>query len=318
MIRALESVFSVIFMIGLGFVLARRGWFEGKSGALLSRIVIGVSLPAYMISNLMGGYDRGRLLGMLTGLPVPYAVLAASYALAYLLAVLFRVPAERRGVFTCQFAQSNTIFIGLPVNMVLFGDTSLPYVLMAYIANTTVFWTAGVHGLARDGALRTGRKAPSIFSKEGLKRIMSPPLVAMMSAILLILAGVRLPRVALDTCRTLGALTTPLSMLFVGIVIAKVEWKSMRIGRDMLLILAGRLVAGPLALVLIARPLALPLLMKQVFLIQAAMPSMTQVPIMAEAAGADGEYAALSTSLSTVAGLVGIPAWMMLVDLVFA
>ena len=33
----------------------------------ISRLVVSVALPAYMISNLMGSYDRAKLISMLPG-----------------------------------------------------------------------------------------------------------------------------------------------------------------------------------------------------------------------------------------------------------
>lgn len=317
MLNALESVLSVILMIALGFVLAKRRWFEGNSSALLSKLVVSVALPAYMISNLMGGYDRVKLLSMLPGLPVPFAVMASCFALAAGIAVLLGLPRGRRGTFASMFALSNTIFIGLPVNLVLFGDESLSSVLLYYIANTTLFWTIGVYGIAADGAVRSGRPRPSPVSAEGLRRIFSPPLVAFMAAVTMIMLGIRLPKSIMDFCKTLGSMTTPLSMLFIGIVISRVEWKKLKVERDLLLVLAGRFLVSPLLLILVVRPLDLPLLMKQVFLVQASMPAMTQTPILAAAYGADPEYAGVATSLSTVLSLATIPLCMILVGVVF-
>jgi malate permease and related proteins len=317
MLSALGGVVSVILMIVLGFALAKRGWFEGGSSALVSRLVVSVALPAYMISNLMGGYDRDKLVSMLPGLPIPFAVMIACYALASIAAAPLGIRRDRRGSFASMFGCSNTIFIGLPVNLVLFGEASLPYVLLYYIANTSLFWTAGVYGIARDGAIRAGRPRPSFVSAEGLRRILSPPLAAFLTAVILILAGVRLPRFALDLCKTLGAMTTPLSMLFIGIVISRVDWRKLRLEREVLLVLAGRFLVSPLLLVLMVRSTDLPLLMKQVFLVQSAMPAMTQTSILADSYGADSEYAGITTALTTTLGLVTIPLCMLLVGLVF-
>lgn len=317
MLSALESVLAVILMIALGFALAKRGWFEGKSSALISRLVVSVALPAYMMSNLMGGYDKAKLLSMLPGLPLPFIGMLACYLIAAALARLLKLPVGRRGTFSSMFALSNTIFIGLPVNLAIFGEESLPYVLLAYIANTTLFWTIAVYGIARDGARLKGRPDPSPFSLESLKRIFSPPLLGFLAAVILIILGLRLPPSLMTLCKTLGNMTTPLSMLFIGIVIARVEWRKLRLERDVLLVLAGRFLVAPAALVLLARQTELPLLMKQVFFVQATMPAMTQTPILAEAYGADSEYAGIATSLSTVLSLATIPLSMLLVGLLF-
>ena len=317
MFSALQSVLSVIVMIGLGFILAKRGWFEGASASLVSRLVVSIALPAYMISNLMSGYDRQGLISMLPGLPVPFITMISGFILASLLAVLIRIPKGRRGTFASMFSLSNAIFIGLPVNILLFGDVSIPYALLYYIANTTCFWTIGTFAIANDGALRSGGSRPSLLSLSGLKRLFSPPLVAFLVAVILILLEIRLPRWVMDTSKYLGNMTTPLSMLFVGIVIARVDWKKLRFGLDMLVLVAGRFVFTPLIVFLMVKNGDFPVLMKQVFVIQAAMPAMTQTPILAEAYKADSEYAGLGTSLTTLLSLVSIPVYMAFVGKMF-
>lgn len=317
MLHAFGSVFSVIIMIGIGFGLAKRGWFDANAGSMLSRIVVTISLPAYMIANLVGGYDRATLLAMLPGLPVPFLAMGTAFVVATLAARIFGVRADRRGTFASMFSLSNTIFIGLPVNLILFGDASLSYVLLYYIANTILFWTVGVYGIARDGAMMAGEPAPAPLSGEGLRRILSPPFLGLLTAIIIIMLQIRLPRAALDFFRTLGAMTTPLSMLFIGIVISRVDWRGFRLERDVLLVLVGRFVVAPAILIAMVRGASLPLLMKQVFLVQSMMPVMTQTPILVGAHGADAEYAGIATSLSTVLSLAVIPLCMALSGVVF-
>jgi predicted permease len=317
MLSALESVVSVLLMILLGFALAKRGWFDSRASALVARLVVSVALPAYMIANMMGGYDRTKLLAMLPGLPVPFVVMIASFILARGIARIARIPEHRRGTFAVLFALSNTIFIGLPVNFVLFGEKSLPFVLLYYIGNTVTYWTIGVYGIARDAAAMGGKAAARIVSKEGLRRIFSPPLVAFLAAAALILVGVHLPVFLLDLCKTVGNMTTPLSMIFIGITIAGVEWKSLKPDAGMALVLAGRFLVAPAILVLVVGWTSLPVLMKKVFFMQAAMPSMTQTPIIARAYGADAEYAGVMTSVTTIASLLTIPIFMSFIDRLF-
>ncbi len=317
MLNALQSVFSVIAMIALGFFLAKRKWFEGNSSALISRLVVSVALPAYMISNLMSSYDKAKLISMLPGLPIPFLAMLGSFLVASGLAVVLKVPKGRRGTFASMFSLANAVFIGLPVNLLLFGDESLPFALLYYIANTTVFWTLGTYCIASDGAIRSGRAKPSPISAAGLKRILSPPLLGFIAAIFMIMTGISLPKSIMDLCKYLGNMTTPLSMLFVGIVISRIELKKMRFGLDIAFVLAGRFLVTPFLIFLLMRGRDLPLLMKQVFLITSAMPAMTQTPILAEAYGADAEYAGIGTSLTTVLSMITIPIYMGFVGTLF-
>jgi len=107
-------------------------------------------------------------------------------------------------------------------------------------------------------------------------------------------------------------------MLFIGIVISRVDWRAFRLERDLILVIIGRFIAAPLILILMIRWTNLPLLMKQVFLVQSMMPVMTQTPILVESHRADAEFAGIATSLSTVLSLAIIPLCMALADIVFA
>jgi predicted permease len=91
----------------------------------------------------------------------------------------------------------------------------------------------------------------------------------------------------------------------------------MRFGLDIAFVMAGRFLVTPFLIFLIMRGRDLPLLMKQVFLITSAMPAMTQTPILAEAYGADSEYAGIGTSLTTVLSMITIPIYMGFVGTLF-
>jgi len=118
--NAFSSVLSVLLMIAVGFILAKRGAIAGGAN-LLSKLVVNVALPAYMVANLMGGYDKAKLVSMLPGLPVPFLSMGLALLVSAGSAAIFRVRPGRRGVFSSMASLSNTIFIGLPVNMMLFG-----------------------------------------------------------------------------------------------------------------------------------------------------------------------------------------------------
>ncbi len=92
--------------------------------------------------------------------------------IATAVASIFAVKKERRGLFISMFFNSNTIFVGLPINQALFGDASIPYVLIYYMCNTTFFWTLGTYLIQRDG------EGEAEFDlKTSLKKIFSPPLM---------------------------------------------------------------------------------------------------------------------------------------------
>ena len=44
-IHGLQGIFEVLFIIGIGFVLAKKNWFDTASSALLTRFIMKISLP---------------------------------------------------------------------------------------------------------------------------------------------------------------------------------------------------------------------------------------------------------------------------------
>jgi predicted permease len=311
--HTIESIFSIVLMIMTGYFFTNKGWFDEQASKLFSRIINNIALPLYMIWNLMSTFNKDGLLHLAAGLLVPFSSMFACYIVSYGVSKLLKVKSNRQGTFRSMFFVSNTIFIGLPVNLALFGEQSVPYVLLYYIANTSLFWTIGASGIRNDGAV--GQGETSVI--EVVKKIFSPPLLGFLLAIALILGDLSLPRFILDTCKYLGNMTTPLSMLFIGIAIYGVKLKDIKLSKDMIAILLGRFVISPCLVIAITHFMPLPLLMKKVFIIQAMLPVMTQTAIIAKVYQADAEYAAIMTTVTTVLAVFVIPVYMLIFQYYF-
>lgn len=303
LLNAFGSIFSIIIMIAIGYLLTKIGWIDKKGAQLFSKLVVNVSLPALMINNLMNNFDREKLLSLGKGLIVPFISIALAYFIGKLTIKLLKISPNRRGTFQSMFFVSNTIFIGLPVNLALFGNESVPYVLLYYIANTTFFWTIGVFEIGQDGKVESQK----LLSKATIKRIFSPPLMGFIVALLLIILSIPLPSFINDTCRYLGNLTTPLSMLFIGNTIYYIDLKGIEFNKDIWGVLLGRFIISPLLVVLLCAFFPLPHLMKNVFIIQSAMPVMTNTAIISRAYDADYTYAAIMVTITTILSLFIIP-----------
>lgn len=311
--NTVESIFSIVLIILIGYVCTAQGWFDEKNGKVFSRIITDIALPAYMIWNLMSTFSKESLIQLAPGLVVPFTSIIISFIVGYAISKILHIAPHRQGSFRSMFSLSNSVFIGLPVNLALFGENSIPFVLLYYIANTTLFWTIGVNGISNDGMSGQGK----VSAIEVFKKIFSPPLLGFILAIMLIVLGVSLPHFILDTCKYLGNLTTPLSMLFIGIAIHGVKFKNIKFSRDMSAIMLGRFIVAPLIVMGITYIIPLPLLMKKVFVIQSALPVMTLTAVIAKSYQADTQYAAVMTTVTTIAAIITIPIYMLIFEYYF-
>ncbi|MDR1043570.1 MAG: AEC family transporter [Candidatus Adiutrix sp.] len=309
--QAVECVLS-LFLIGLvGYVLAKRGWFSPETKAMLPRLVTIVSLPPYLFVNVIRTFSRDELIHLIYGTVVPAISIGLTFGLALTLAKLMKVRPGRKYLFSVSFATSNTIFIGLPVNVTLFGEAALPYVLLYFFANTTFFWTIGNYCLSLDG----GRRAPErIFSLATAKRVFSPPLMGFFLGLALILSQTRVPGFIMDAAGYVGSLTTPLAIIFIGITLAGVSLKTLKPDRDVAVLLLGRFVISPLVIIGLIRLIEIPPLMAKVFIIQSSLPVISSAVLLSAYHRSDAHYASAVVSLSTLMSLLTIPLYMVLIS----
>jgi len=305
---AIQGVLTILVMILAGAWLARRGWFTETSSALLSRLVIQISLPALMITNFVGTFDKKMILQLGPGVVVPLLTIAFAYLLAAGLCFLLKVPKKRRGLFRALFAFSNTIFVGLPVNVALFGEASVPFVTLYYLVNTTLFWTIGVYYIRRDGEEAEVR----LFSMETVRRIFTPVLISFIFSIFLVMYDVSLPRFLMSSLKYAASLTTPLSMLIIGIAIESIGIKGIKVDREMIAVLVGRFVIAPATAWYIMSIVAVPDLMRKVFFLVASMPVMTQIALVSKAYDADHRNASVMVTVTSLSSLLVIPFYMWL------
>lgn len=169
-LHALQGILTIVIMIATGFYLSRKGWFSESFSSAVAQLVTKVCLPTYMIVNLTVNFSHDQLIEMSGGLPVPIISMALGYFIGHAAARLLKVRRDRVGVFCTVFFVSNTIFIGLPMTLALFGEEGIPYVMLYYMVNTTMFWVVAVHDMASDA----GVAAPWL-SRKTLKVVLNPP-----------------------------------------------------------------------------------------------------------------------------------------------
>lgn len=306
--QGIQGILVILVMISVGYFLAQRGWFDKKTSKLIARLVTQIALPAYMISTITSDFTTKQLVELLPNLRFPFISMIILFGISFLAVKIFAVPRNHSGLFKSMFCNSNTVFIGLPVNMALFGSQSLPYVLVYYMANTTFFWTLGVYLIQTDGDSKI-----KFNLKTALSKIFSPPLLGFIVGVLLVLFHIKLPTFLMSDFNYIGGLTIPLSMIFIGIAIHQAGLGELRLNKDNLGVLIGRFIAAPILMTLLVLPAPMPALMKEVFILQSAMPVMTNAPVVSELYHADSDYAAIMVTETTLFSMVEIPILMAII-----
>ena len=309
-LTSLGSIFPIIVMIAIGYILRKRHWFHHTFSENVSKLITNVALPCSIFYSVLKYLDMNVLKELSNRLIFTFASVIIAYVTAYIVIKIFKIRRGRRGVFYNAVVNANTIFIGLPLNMALFGEEASKYYLMYYITNTISIWTLGYILLENDS---TEEKE----SKGGFnpKKLFSPPLIAFVAAFIVLVLGISIPKPLVETTKYLGNIVTPLALLYIGIVLADAGLHSINFDLDTILALLGRFVFSSIVMVALLKTagqfMQLDSLEIKTFVIQSAAPVFAALPILTNQTEGDIEYATNVVTTSTILFVVVIPVLMM-------
>ncbi|TCD54877.1 AEC family transporter [Alloscardovia theropitheci] len=304
LLTSIQSIIPIIVIIVLGYFLQARGWFGEEFAPNLSRLIMNVALPASIFVSVLKYLTLDKLVSLSSGLVYVFAAFVGTYILAFLAVWIFKVQPGRRGTMINTFANANTIFIGLPLNIALFGDNALPFFLVYYIMNTISTWTLGVYLMTSDS--KSGKKQQTKFN---WKKLLPAPLVGFLIALVFLLARIPVPDFATNTLTYIGNLVTPLSLIYIGITLQKAGLKTIRFDRDTIITLVGRFILAPALMfsLLYFTAHGMPTTEFNTFVIQSAAPALAVLPILANQGDGDVELSTNIVTISTILFVIVVP-----------
>lgn len=317
-LTSLSSVGEIVVVIALGFWLRSSVKLDEKFKSSISFLIMNIALPASIFVSVLGNLTRKTLIGLSSGLAYTLASFLLGYIVAIIMVKVLRVRPGRKGAFVNMFVNANTIFIGLPLNMALFGKVSMPYFLIYYVMNTVSTWAVGVFFISGDDP--TGKKEKS-KEKFNWKKLLPAPLLGFLVALVWLLLGLPFPTFFKDTFTMVGNIVTPMSLIYIGIVLADAGLKSIHFDKDTIGALAGRFIIAPIIMIVVLTVFkgmgqVVPSLEQNTLIIQSAAPGLAVLPILVGQAHGDVEYATNVVTTSTILFVIVMPILMQVIQFI--
>ena len=302
-----SSMATIVIMIILGYVLQIKGWFDKNFSASIASLIIKIALPASIMISVLRFISKEKMIEFVGSLGIPLLSVIIGYLLAWIIVQVFRIPNERKATVMNTIVNANTIFMGMPLNLSLFGEEAMPYFLVYYVVNTLSTFTVGTYLFAYYNQQHVGK---------GIQwsRIFSPPLIAFLGSMIAVWFG---------SLIYIGSLVTPLSLMYIGIHLAQVGLRSLTFDRDMSLSILGRFVLFPAILLTIQVgmmqlfSIELPMKLQETFFLQSTIPTLVIMPLLATEENADIDFATSAVTITTLLYIVILPVWMMLFSIAF-
>lgn len=290
----LAEMLVLLFAIAAGFAANRLGILGGETDRKISRLLLSITLPCMILGSVCTGEalpERTVVAGVLGVAAVFYLL---EFAFVLVVPPLLGGTPGQKGVWRYTLTFPNVAFIGYPVVTALFGPEALFYAVILVLPFNLMTFTLGP-------LMLTGAKR---FS---LKQMFSPCVVASILALGLTLGRVRPPAVIGEALDFVGGVTVPLSLLFVGSLLAGMPLGRMLASPRLWVLTAVRLLAMPMTLCVLLRWMGIDALILGVAVTQMAMPAAVNGSLLCMEYGGDAECMAQVTFVSTLSSIVTIP-----------
>ena len=294
----LEKMIMLVLLMVVGFGAAKAGWVDGDFSQKASRLVMNVFVVGLIVSSVVNTEPIMTNRELAVAVVSVFLVFFLGGALGWIAARLLRFRGRDRNVAWLSVFFMNNVFIGFPVVEALFGSEAIFCASLSNLPFNLLLYTVGVAYLqAGDGRGRVS-----------LREAFSIPLVATLLAIGLFLFQIPVPELVVDTCRTLGAATVPVSMIIVGISLSHVPIREALLDGKAYAVSLVKLILCPVVTWAILRLFLDPSsLIFGVLVVIAACPSAAMITILSVRFGADDTLASKIKFLSTVLSAVTLP-----------
>ncbi len=290
----LAEMLVLLFAIFCGFAANRLGILGGETDRKVSRLLLNVTMPAMIVGAVCTGDALPEAAVVLGVLKVSLVFYGLELVFALAVPPLLGGGPGQKGVWRYTLVFPNVGFIGYPVAVALFGPEALFYAVILVLPFNLLSFTLGPLLLA--GAKR--------FS---LRQTFSPCVIASILALVLALGRLRPPAIVGEAAEFVGSITVPLSLMFVGSLLAGLPLGRLLASPRLWILTAVRLLVIPAALCPMLRAMGTGAMVLGIAVTQMAMPAAVNGSLLCMEYGGDAECMAQITFVSTLSSIVTIP-----------
>jgi predicted permease len=311
-LTVLTAVLPVFGIMVIGLLLRQRNWLSAEADQSLMRLTINLLLPSLIFDSALGNDALRRPENVFLPPFIGYGMVGVGMLVARLFVPLAgcQSPAERR-TFTFLAGLQNYSYLTIPLCLTLFGPGTTGVLFVHNVGTEMAMWTLGVAVLAGGGGLTNWRK------------FLNAPLAALVLALCFNFLGQHFSppgavmfvgACLLKIIHWFGQSAIPMALLLIGAIVADhlEEARGGNLARVVGAAAIVRLLVMPVLFLVLAKFLPCSNELKEVLVLQGAMPSAVLPIVLAKHYGGDARIAlqvALGTSLLS---LVTIPLWIRL------
>jgi malate permease and related proteins len=262
-ITIILAVLPVYLLMAGGAALRRIGVLRSDHDIGVMHVIFSVMLPCYILDHTLGAEVLRDARTLITGVGLGFSLIIVGIAIGYFVGKLIGLaPGQGRRTFALAAGCQNFGFTAVPVVEILWGGSAVALLFVHNLGVEVAIWSVGV-------MLVTGGTGIP------WKRLINGPIIAV--AIGLTLVALRIDDKVTGPVREaismIGIGAFPLAIMMTGATIMDLATKEKPSWRIMTAACVVRLALAPAAIILCAKYIPMAVELKQILVVQAAMPA---------------------------------------------
>lgn len=208
----LETMILLLLLIITGYIICKLDILTVEINKKISELIVRVTCPALIIGSVckqkMSNDGVNIIFLLFLGI-----ILYLAYILASIIIVkFFNLSKNEKIIYELMLIFNNTSFVGIPVVKVLYGETSIFYLVILHMSFNFLIYTYGVMKL----------KPENENFQISLRNILNSGIISAILGIIIYFLKLPIPNIIENYLMSLGEVTIPLSLLLMGASLVKV------------------------------------------------------------------------------------------------
>lgn len=289
-----NGIISLFLIILVGVYAAKKRIITKEINKGLTNILLKITLPCLVVSSFIFDLSDELKDNIIRCFIYSPLVLIISIVISYIL--LIPIKGEKKIIIQFANVFSNCGFIGFPIVFSIHGNEGVIYASIFNLFFTAFLWTYGV-------ILFNGK-----MKREDIKKVLlNPAIVAVFIGLIIMIFGFDIPSVLSSTLDLVGNMTSPLSMIIVGVILGNAKIISYLKDKTIYYSAFLKLIIMPCILILISKLLKDTSLVIKTLIIVTAMPAAAMTSILAESFDKESEYSAVIVFITTLFSVITFP-----------
>ena len=297
------AVIPIFLVIGAGYLARRIGWLSREADQSLMTVVVNLLYPAFIFSYILGNEALRTASNALFPPLIGFTFVAAAFGISMLLARGLKIgDSTECRTFAFTTGIQNYGYFPVPIIALLFDRETTGVLLVHNVGVEMAMWAIGV------GFILSPNDTKSIW-----RRVLSAPVISILIAVPLnwFELDLYLPNFGLETLDLLGKCAIPLGLILIGATFADLA-KGVRLSDRLRIPITAslfRLGVFPVFFLFFVFLFPFSQELKQVLVVQAAMPCAVFPIVLSRHFGGSSEIAFRVVLSTTLISLVTIPLW---------